>query len=463
MTRIFAPILLLCCITGSAAAAADIADRFPGAEWDHVALEAAGWSADKLKAAEEWSGKIGSSAVVVIHHGAIVAEWGDTAAKTPLASVRKSLLSALYGIAVERGEIDLKATMGQLGIDDNEPSLSAEEKTATIRDLLQARSGVYHAALYETPGMAARRPPRYSHPPGTFWYYNNWDFNTLGAIYEHATRHSVFDAFDTEIARPIGMQDYRPSDGQYVSGAASVYPAYPFDMSARDLARFALLYMHQGKWQDRQIVPASWVQESAQPYSRSGFGPGYGYLWWTGFTDNLIAPIVKVPDGTFFAWGAGGQFAFVMPADDLVVIHRAPRQNDADLRPIGRLLWLVLAAGHFSDIGPDASIGAAPGDRLAGDALKELLAGKTLRFGDGAENGPIRIQLNGDGSAAALRGAAPAQFDSGSWRVEDDRLCRDWQKTIPLHACWTAVIDGSQIGLFDRNGLMLIKARIEDH
>jgi CubicO group peptidase (beta-lactamase class C family) len=94
---------------------------------------------------------------------------GHTAAKTPLASVRKSLLSALIGNAVARGEIDLKATIGNLGIDDNEPSLTAEEKTATVRDLLKARSGVYHAALFETPSMAAQRPPRHSHPPGTFW------------------------------------------------------------------------------------------------------------------------------------------------------------------------------------------------------------------------------------------------------------------------------------------------------
>jgi CubicO group peptidase (beta-lactamase class C family) len=454
--------LLFCWFIGSAAAT-ELADRFPAAEWERASPATAGWSAEQLKAAQEWSGKIGSSAVIVVHRGAIIGEWGDTSAKTPLASVRKSLLSALIGIVVERKQIDLKKTLAELGIDDNEPSLTAEEKTATVRDLLMARSGVYHAALYETPGMAARRPPRFSHKPGTFWYYNNWDFNTLGAIYEHATRHSIFDAFDSEIARPIGMQDYRPSDGQYVTGAGSVYPAYPFDMTARDLARFALLYLHKGKWQDRQIVPAAWVEESTKAYSQSSFGPGYGYMWWTGFSGNAIAPAVKVPEGTFFAWGAGGQFAFVMPAYDLVVIHRAPRQSDIELRPIGRPLWLVLDAGHFRDIGPDASIAAAPGNRFAGDALKGLLSGKILRFGDGAEGGPIRIQLNSDSSAAASRGADPAQFDSGTWRVEDDRLCRDWQKTVPLHACWTAVVDGQQVGLFDRDGLMVIAAYIEDH
>src|SRR5215469_13361197 len=125
-------------------------DRFPGSAWEHIAPEALGWSTANIKQAEEWSRRIGSTAVMIVHRDVVVAEWGDTAAKTPLASVRKSLLSALIGNAVERGEIDLKKTIGELGIDDNEPSLSAEEKTATVRELLEARSGVYHAALFET-------------------------------------------------------------------------------------------------------------------------------------------------------------------------------------------------------------------------------------------------------------------------------------------------------------------------
>ena len=261
---------------------------------------------------------------MVVHRGAVVAEWGDTSARTPLASVRKSLLSALIGNAVERGEIDLSRPIGALGIDDNEPSLTAEEKSATVRDLLMSRSGIYHAALYETAAMAAQRPRRGSHKPGSFWYYNNWDFNTLGAIYEHAVRSSIFDAFEREIARPIGMQDYRPSDGEYFTGAASVYPAYPIRMSARDLARFALLYLHKGRWQDRQVVPAKWVEESTQAYSRSEFGPGYGYLWWTGPINGGFAPSVEPPQGIFFAQGVGGQYAFVIPGYDLVVVRRGP-------------------------------------------------------------------------------------------------------------------------------------------
>ena len=197
-------------------------------------------------------------------------------------------------------------------------------------------------------GVVKARPALGSQAPGTFWYYNNWDFNTLGTIYEQATGSGVYEALDRLIARPIGMQDYRPQDGVYFPGAASDHRAYPLRMSARDLARFALLYLNKGAWAGKQIVPADWVRESTRPYSvqpSSGFG--YGYLWWT-------APVPPgpdgIPEGTFFAWGAGGQHAFVIPAYDLVVVNRVDRDMrlpEPKLSEVKQLLSLTLKAGPF--------------------------------------------------------------------------------------------------------------------
>lgn len=98
-------------------------------------------------------------------------------------------------------------------------------------------------------------------------------------------------------------------------------------MSARDLARFALLYLNKGRWQDRQIIPAAWVEESTKAYSHSDLGAGYGYMWWTAPISNGVAPSVSLPDGTFYAAGTGGQYAFVIPTYDLVVVHRAPHPD----------------------------------------------------------------------------------------------------------------------------------------
>ena len=110
--------------------------------------------------------------------------------------------------------------VGELGVDDNEPALTASEKRATVADLLKSRSGVYHPALYETPAMAAARPARGSHAPGSFWYYNNWDFNAAGEIYRRCTGRGIHEAFLEDIARPLGMLDYQgrivawPDEGQ---------------------------------------------------------------------------------------------------------------------------------------------------------------------------------------------------------------------------------------------------------
>lgn len=325
-------------------------ERFPGSQWAIVQPAESGWSPAVLAEVQEKSDRLHLTAVMVIHHGAVVGQWGDTTKRTELASVRKSLLSALIGGAVAENKISLDSTLGQLGIDDNAPSLSDVEKQATVRMLLEARSGIYHPALYETPGMARLRPARGSHQPGSFWYYNNWDFNALGTIYEQATGTGIYEALDRLIAKPIGMQDYRPEDGFYVYGPDSQHRAYPLRMSARDLARFALLYLNKGTWSGRQIVPPDWVRESTRALSDAPDLPlGYGYLWWT----NPQPPATGIlPEGTFFAWGAGGQYAFVIPAHDLVVVYRVDREQprrEPRFGDIVGLLRLTLKAGGFGE------------------------------------------------------------------------------------------------------------------
>jgi len=347
---------MLACLVAAGGSAggggATVTGLYPAARWGRVTPEQAGWSAETMAEAQAWSRSIGSRAVMVVLHGLVVASWGPVDEKLELHSIRKSLLNALIGIAVRDHRIVLADTLARLGIDDTPPSLTVAEQHATIVDLLEARSGVYHEALYETPAMAASRPPRGSHPPGTFWYYNNWDFNVLGTVYEHAAGTSIFDAFDRQIATPIGMEDYTPRDGRYVTGAVSNYPAYPFRMSARDLARFALLYLRHGRWRDREIVPAGWIAASTTAHSVTSIGSGYGYLWWTGLPTRGV-PAIDLPPGGFWAWGDLGQYAVVIPSDDLVVVNLT-RAAPGPTRPqIGHLLWLILSAAHAADAGAD--------------------------------------------------------------------------------------------------------------
>ncbi len=97
------------------------------------------------------------------------------------------MLNSLYGIYVGKGVIDTSMTLRKLNIDDVKPSLTETEKSARIADLLKSRSGVYHNDAAVSEGMAAGQPERGSHQPGGVFYYNNWDFNVLGTIFEQLT------------------------------------------------------------------------------------------------------------------------------------------------------------------------------------------------------------------------------------------------------------------------------------
>jgi CubicO group peptidase (beta-lactamase class C family) len=245
--------------------------------------------------------------------------------------MRKSIMSALYGIAVAKGQINLDRTMRELGIDDKPPRLTDEEKQATVRDLLKARSGVYHNAAEESPAMRERRPQRGSHAPGTFWYYNNWDFNVLATILRKATGEDTFVAIERYLARPLRMEQFTSRDSEYAHERSSEHPAYRLFMSARDLARFGLLYLNRGRWEDRQVIPAEWVRESTTSYTPNARrGVGYGYMWWTAMNDrHFRAP---VGPGAFSARGQGGQYIVVVPAHRLVIVHLNDRSENDRLK-----------------------------------------------------------------------------------------------------------------------------------
>ncbi len=329
-------------------AASAIAETYPGKSWRaYRSPEQAGWSSEGLNKAKRLASTFDTSAVIVVHGGRIVYEWGETERAFMCHSMRKSILSALYGIYVESGAIDIDKTMEALGIDDKAPSLSEGEKQATVRDLLKARSGIYHAALYETEGMTASKPPRGSHAPGTNWHYNNWDFNALGTIFDNEVEASLFEKFELDFAEPLGMQDFeRGAHTDYYAGDQSVHPAYPFRLSARDLARFGLMMARDGKWKKDQIVPAEWVAESTASYSDAGPSGGYGYMWWIAANGRHFES-VKLPDGAYSARGANGHFIVVVPQWDLVVVHRVntflPR-SEVTSQQFGALLGKILEA-----------------------------------------------------------------------------------------------------------------------
>jgi CubicO group peptidase (beta-lactamase class C family) len=288
---------------------------YPGKEWIRAASpEDAGWSSEALAEAWAIAEDIGSGAVMVVQGGVVVATWGDIARKYPVFSMRKQLLHALLGAEVAAGRLDLDATLAELDIDDRR-GLTTAERRARVRDLLTSRSGVYHPAAYETRDARRQRPRRGSHQPGAHFYYNNWDFNALGTIYERSSGRDIFQSFRDDVARPLEMQDFSLDDTERRKESRSEHPAYLFELTARDAARFGLLYLRGGRWQEEQVVPREWIDESARSHVPGAIDErqDFGYLLW----------VYPGTPGLFGASGKGNQKILVWPERDLVVVHLA--------------------------------------------------------------------------------------------------------------------------------------------
>jgi len=189
--------------------------------------------------------------------------------------------------------------------------------------------------------MIDSRPARGSHEPGTFHYYNNWDFNALGTIFRQETGRNIFEAFEKEVADPIGMEDFSLSDCTYhYERDKSRHPAYVFRMSTRDMARFGLLYQNLGEWEGEQIVPSEWIRESTTSYTNENpERDGYGYLW------KIPAPNTGF-DGAFYHTGLAVHLLLVWPEEKLVIVHRVDTDNEftTTTEELQTLVGMIVAA-----------------------------------------------------------------------------------------------------------------------
>jgi CubicO group peptidase (beta-lactamase class C family) len=272
-----------------------------------------------------------TTGMIVVVGGRVRFAYGDVAQVSYIASARKSVVAMLYGKYVQNGTIDLNRTLRDLGIDDKGGLLPAE-RNAAVKDLLAARSGVYHAAANQG-DASALAPARGSVKPGHYFLYNNWDFNTLEAILERSTGRSIYDLFSDDLARPLRLEDWNSTPGAYADAVrndtgASDFPAHHLLLSTRDMARLGYLMLRGGRWGHRQVIPATWVHRITSVVTPAGevartspFIPGlaYGNLWWI-----LSGPPFRGSplEAAFTASGAYGQFITVIPRLDVVVAHK---------------------------------------------------------------------------------------------------------------------------------------------
>ncbi len=282
---------------------------------------------------------------VILRHGYIVAEWGDTDREDMTFSVTKSYLSTVAGLAWDDGLIeDLDDPIGAYVTDGT--FASEHNADITWHHLLQQTSE-WEGTLFGKPDLADRRRgiDRELRAPGTFWEYNDVRFNLMAYSLLHLFRRPLPEVLKERIMDPIGASPewrwhgYETSwveiDGermQSVSGGGHWGGGFIID--THDHARFGLLALRDGVWGDRRLVSSEWLERATTP---TEIQPNYGYMWWLN-TGREQLP--SAPTSAFYANGAGStNIIYVDREHDLVTVTRwldGPEHVDEFLRLVLR-------------------------------------------------------------------------------------------------------------------------------
>jgi CubicO group peptidase (beta-lactamase class C family) len=298
----------------------------------------------------------GGPSGLVVRGGRLAAEWGDTGRADMSFSIAKSYLAVLAGLALARGLIrDLDEPVSATVADDG--FASEQNRAITWRHLLQQTSE-WQGTLWGKPdsidhnrdvgkselGAAQKGQPRPLGRPGTVWEYNDVRVNRLSLSLLQRFRDPLADVLRTAIMDPIGASrdwEWQPYRNSWIELDGRRLPSVPGGshwggglwMSARDHARFGLLVLRRGRWGERQLLPASWIDELRRPCA---LNPQYGLLWWLN-TGRVQLP--SAPESSYAARGAGSNVIWLDPDHDLLVVLRWIDKGSVD-----GLLKLVLEA-----------------------------------------------------------------------------------------------------------------------
>lgn len=230
-------------------------------------------------------------------------------------SASKSIWGAAIGIAIDQGRIPgVDATIASTLPSRYAAVMGPETRTVTVRDLLTMTSGLQweedttETRIEQTPDWVAATLtlPRAA-PPGTVFNYSTGNSHLGSAVLTSATETTACEFIHENLLAPMGIvAEHWGRDPQgYFSGG------YNFSVTPRELAKFGLLYLHNGRWDGEQLVPADWVAASMTNQVDAGAPYSYGYdFWLRDIAGHHVA----------MAWGYGGQMIYIVKDLDLVVV-----------------------------------------------------------------------------------------------------------------------------------------------
>ena len=333
---------------------------FPAVDgpWESEEPAAVGWNEDRLAAVLDYAKERRSTGLVIVIGGRILAEADWELAdrddvpgysrmlvgRTPdgrsiedVASVQKSVLSFLAGVAVGKGLLDLDLPVSDYVGAGWSDAPSEAEQQITVRHIMSMSSGLGADHTYELPA-------------GEKWMYNTNVYSRLGAVLEEVTGLGLNALSSEWLFLPVGMSESRWGARPWVQASQDAN-AIGFQTTARDLARFGLLIQANGVWDGTRLIADERFIEQSLSASQV-MNPAYGLLWWLNsepITISLVdgsaaaepSPLApSAPRDMVAAVGALGRRVYIVPSLDLVVT----RLGDAPGHAFDEELWTRLIA-----------------------------------------------------------------------------------------------------------------------
>jgi len=315
--------------------------------WETSTLSELNWSESGLQPLLDFVDEKGSKSFIILKDGKIAVEWySDDFSVTEnhtWNSAAKTLTAYTVGIAQEEGFLNINdSSKDYLG--DNWSNMTGiQEENVTVLNHLTMTTGLDYTVPHNS--CTEQTDLLYKNEPGAYWYYHNATYRLNLEIVVGATKMAFKDYFNEKLKNKIGMQ------GTWVPfGCFDLYLS-----TARSMARFGLLNLNNGVW-DNTTILSDKTYLNAMTNTSQNLNKSYGYLWWLNGKDGFKLPqfeddftgklIPNAPDDLYAGLGKDDQKVYIVPSEGLVVVRMGDNAGSSIFGPssFDNELWLKINA-----------------------------------------------------------------------------------------------------------------------